>query len=111
MAKKKTQPKNHSEFFNRVTASIAKGMENLEFGKKLTAHTVVKTNPPRIMSPAEIIRIRESMRVSQQVFATLLNTSVKSVQAWEQGLRKPGGPSLRLLYIAKICPESLLRAI
>lgn len=34
-----------------------------------------------------------------------LNVSVKTVQAWEQGKRKPDGPTLKLLEIAEKHPE------
>jgi len=41
--------------------------------------------------------IREKSKVSQAVFAAVLNTSVSTVQKWEVGEKKPSGPSLKLL--------------
>jgi len=38
----------------------------------------------------------------------VLNVSVKTVQAWEQGLRQPSDAALKLLTIAKKHPEALL---
>ncbi len=38
----------------------------------------------------------------------MLNVSVRTVQAWEQGLRKPSDAALKLLTIAKKHPEVLL---
>jgi putative transcriptional regulator len=40
-------------------------------------------------------------RLSQAVFALVLNTSTSTVQKWETGEKKPSGPSLKLLSILK----------
>jgi len=50
-------------------------------------------------SPTQIKRIRLRNRVSQAVFAAYLNTSLSTIRQWEQGLKKPGGISLRLLNL------------
>jgi putative transcriptional regulator len=47
----------------------------------------------------EIRRIRAETRVSQAVFARCLNVGATTVQKWEQGIKRPGGASLRLLQI------------
>lgn len=49
------------------------------------------------LSPRKIKTLRENLHVSQPVFAALLNTSTSTVQKWEIGDKKPGGPSLKLL--------------
>jgi len=49
---------------------------------------------------AEQIRsLRERYRLSQAVLASILNTSLSTVQKWEIGEKHPGGPSLKLLSI------------
>jgi putative transcriptional regulator len=50
-------------------------------------------------SSVQIKRIRTNVKASQGVFAAYLNTSVSTVQKWEQGAKKPNGPSLKLLNI------------
>ena len=57
--------------------------------------------PVKAYTPAQIQRIREKTRTSQGVFAMYLNTSVYTVQKWEQGTKKPSGPSLKLLSIVE----------
>ncbi|MFC1529573.1 helix-turn-helix domain-containing protein [Gemmatimonadota bacterium] len=37
-----------------------------------------------------------------------MNVSPATIQAWEQGRRKPNQPSLKLLHIAKERPDALL---
>jgi len=39
------------------------------------------------------------LELSQPVFAGVLNTSVSTVRSWEQGGKKPSGPSLKLLNL------------
>jgi putative transcriptional regulator len=50
-------------------------------------------------SAVEIKRIRTDNKVSQAVFAAYLNTGKSTVQKWEQGKKKPNGPSLKLLNL------------
>lgn len=57
--------------------------------------------PPQDMAPADIKKIREREMVSQPVFARYLNVSKNLVSDWEKGLKKPGGPALRLLAIVR----------
>jgi putative transcriptional regulator len=52
-----------------------------------------------ILQPEEIRAIRESESVSQPVFARYLNVSKNLVSEWERGVKRPGGPALRLLSI------------
>jgi putative transcriptional regulator len=53
----------------------------------------------RDYSASQIRRLRMRNKASQAVFAAYLNTSVSTVQKWEQGEKKPHGPSLKLLSI------------
>ena len=50
-------------------------------------------------SPDQIKSLRERYRISQAVLASILNTSLSTVQKWEIGEKHPGGPSLKLLNI------------
>ena len=62
----------------------------------------------RVLSPDEIKTIRLRERISQPVFARYLNVSKNLVSDWERGVKKPGGPALRLLTVIE---EKGLRAI
>lgn len=55
--------------------------------------------PVKEFSPGQIKHIRMSAKASQGVFAAYLNTSKSTVQKWEQGAKKPNGPSLKLLNL------------
>lgn len=53
------------------------------------------------LSAEQIKRLRQKEKASQGVFAAYLNTSLSTVQKWEQGAKKPNGPSMKLLNIVK----------
>ncbi|MBN1878229.1 MAG: helix-turn-helix domain-containing protein [Anaerolineae bacterium] len=48
--------------------------------------------------------IRAKLQLSQAAFAGLMGVSVRTVQDWEQGRRKPSGPDL-ILLIAEPGPD------
>jgi len=50
-------------------------------------------------SSTQIRALRDVLKISQAVLASVLNTSVSTVRSWEQGDKKPSGPSLKLLNL------------
>ena len=61
----------------------------------------------RVTEVPSVARVRESTGLSQARFAQLLGVSVRTLQEWEQGRRKPSGAARSLLVIAKRMPEVL----
>ena len=55
--------------------------------------------PVKEFTPTQIKRLRVRNKASQAVFAAYLNTSPSTVQKWEQGQKRPNGPSLKLLNL------------
>ena len=55
--------------------------------------------PVTEFTAVQIKHIRTQNKASQGVFAAYLNTSKSTVQKWEQGQKKPNGPSLKLLNL------------
>ena len=58
--------------------------------------------PVKSYTPAQIRRLRTRYKASQAVFAAFLNLSPSTVQKWEQGQKKPNGPSLKLLNLVDV---------
>lgn len=56
-------------------------------------------SPVQEYTALQIKNIRTQVKVSQGVFAAYLNTSKSTIQKWEQGAKKPNGPSLKLLNL------------
>jgi len=68
--------------------------------KSLRTHRLKQPAPPQV--------IRARLNLSQAAFAGLMGVSLRTVQDWEQGRRKPSGPAEALLRIAEQKPEVFL---
>lgn len=68
----------------------------------------IGVNIPKVeMNAQDIQDIRERIKLSQSVFAKLLNVSISSVRQWEQGKRKPSGSTKVLLELLHLQPGIL----
>jgi putative transcriptional regulator len=95
------------EDFAELQLSLEQALQHAR-GERRDLRTTVLPSPPKPMKKQEIVKLRQQLNLSQAVFASVLNVSVKTVQAWEQGLRQPSDAALKLLTIAKKHPEVLL---
>ena len=69
--------------------------------KVLRTHTLKEPSDPQI--------IRTHLNMSQSEFASLMGVSVRTIQEWEQGRRKPSGSAVALLRIVEQKPEVFLQ--
>lgn len=77
---------------------------------RLTARTIEVLEPDHY--DAQTIRdTRESLNVSQAVFAQLMGVSAVLVRAWERGVRSPAPVACRLLDEIRQNPSRFLRLI
>jgi putative transcriptional regulator len=65
----------------------------------------------KLKRPAAPQRIRASLKLSQSAFAGLMGVSLRTVQDWEQGRRKPSGPAVALLRIAEQRPDVFMQLV
>ena len=61
-----------------------------------------------LKAPSSPKVIRQRLKLSQSAFAGLMGVSLRTVQDWEQGRRKPSGPAVALLRIAEQKPDVFL---
>lgn len=91
---------------SRILAEVhetAKGLHQAEVISKRRMHeydALCHLDVP-VIGASKIKQIRKQAKVSQAVFAAVLNTSVSTVQKWEIGEKAPSGPSLKLLSLIK----------
>lgn len=91
-----------SEAFEAIHDAVA-GMHRAGTVDKATMRDFDVTclaAPPSI-APTQIKQLRESLKVSQPVFARYLNTSESTVEKWETGAKKPSGAALKLLSVVE----------
>lgn len=71
--------------------------------EKTTLRMLGRDALPRVpaLSPAEIVKVREKVGLSQAVMAGYLNVAVNTISQWERGERRPTGAALKLLHVVK----------
>ncbi|RKT37944.1 helix-turn-helix domain-containing protein [Thiocapsa rosea] len=92
------------QYRSDAMASIHETMEALHEVGAIGKQTMrefddVCLTPVEPLSPEAIRALREREHLSQPVFARYLNVSKNLVSDWERGVKRPGGPALRLLTV------------
>ncbi len=83
--------------FDELLASVREGGSILREKQEASRMYIVDT--------PDVKQIRERYQLSQTEFATLLGISIKTLQNWEQGRRKPRGAARVLLQVAAKYPD------
>jgi putative transcriptional regulator len=88
------------ELFAELLSSVREGGRILRGGSKPSRSFEIKE--------PNVVAIRERYGLSQDQFASLLGISVRTLQNWEQGRRRPRGPARVLLRVAANHPDAIL---
>ncbi|QEH35112.1 Antitoxin igA-2 [Aquisphaera giovannonii] len=104
-------PKVRRPLAERLKTSLEEAIQHArdEITLKVTV-VELPDEPPEIDAPT-LVAIRDQSRMSQAVFARLLNVSSKTVQSWEQGLRTPSHAARRLIQIYIQHPEAVCQTV
>ncbi len=97
---KKTEKTVGSELVERLER-FTKKLESVDsvsdLSTFLTVRKVKLNLSPATFTAEQVKAIRESLQVSQAVFAEFLGVSVGAVRDWEQGINEPIGPVCRIM--------------
>jgi len=85
-----------------IVQEILDGLKEIKAHKSGNGKTFVTR---KLKDPSHANVIREKLNLSQDAFASLMDVSIRTVQDWEQGRRKPQGPAKSLLRVAEQHPE------
>lgn len=85
---------------------FAELLESVREGGAILRGEIAPTRAIEMGAP-DVKRIRESFDLSQSQFSALLGISIRTLQNWEQGRRKPRGPASVLLQVAAKHPEAV----
>ena len=89
------------------------GLEILEGIREIKAYKAGRgaLRTHKLKRPAPPQKIRARLQLSQAAFAGLMDVSLRTVQDWEQGRRKPSGPAEALLRIAEQHPQVFMQLV
>ena len=94
---------------SRLFDDLMEGAQALEqhLQGKITLRTETRERiEPASISAEEVKAIRETLNLSQAVFAQKLRTSVRTYQGWEQGKTKPSAHASLLLRMVDKAPQT-----
>ena len=86
-----------------VGAEIIAGLKEFRTRPEMLRRTTLQ--------PPDVRAVRERFSMSQSQFAAFLLISVRTLQKWEQGQRRPDGAAHTLLKVMEREPEAVMRAL
>jgi putative transcriptional regulator len=106
-----SSPKVRRPLAERLKTSLEEAIRHARGEIKLKTTVVELPDEPPEIDAATLVALRDQSRMSQAVFARLLNVSTKTVQSWEQGVRTPSHASRRLIQIYSQHPETVCQSV
>jgi putative transcriptional regulator len=82
----------------RLKKGLLEGIGHARGERTLQTH-LVSVPEGRDYSGEDVVALRQRYGLSQASFARYLMVSVKTLQSWEQGARKPSRATMRLLQV------------
>ena len=64
-----------------------------------------------VLTTVNVKALRERLGLTQNQFSGMIGVSIKTLQNWEQGWRKPEGPAKALLRVVEKEPQAVLSAL
>jgi putative transcriptional regulator len=107
-ARKKTARATKRDLF----AELSEGVEALaaeRCGKRTLRTHPVTFNAPPAVTPRELIRLRQELKISRALFAAYLRTNVRTLENWEQGRARPNAQAALLISLVKRYPDTVQR--
>ncbi len=78
-------------------------------GKRTLRTHAVEYKPAPKVTPKQLIRVREDLKMSRALFAVYLRTNVRTLENWEQGRAKPNAQAALLINLVKRFPDTVER--
>jgi putative transcriptional regulator len=104
-AERKAPRRQHSALGRRLIASLDEVAAHLRGEIELTSYEV------KVPDQADVSALRARLGLSQARFAHSFGLDVATVQAWEQGRRRPDRTARILLAVIAREPEAVRRAL
>ncbi|MGZ8486699.1 MAG: helix-turn-helix domain-containing protein [Candidatus Binatia bacterium] len=104
--------KTRSAAKRNLFAELKEGMVALaeaRQGKRTLRTHAIEYRPAPTVTPKEMIRVREELKISRALFAVYLRTNVRTLENWEQGRAKPNAQAVLLINLVKRYPDTVQR--
>jgi putative transcriptional regulator len=102
-------PQNRKPLFEQIKTGLEEAIRHAKGEITLKTTVVELPDPPPEIGAEQLTSLRLGSRLSQAVFARVLNVSTKTVQSWEHGTRRPSQAALRLIQVFGQNPGTILR--
>jgi len=104
----KTAPGTPRDLFGELSEGMAALAEARQGKRTLRTHAIAyKPAPP--VSPRELIRLRQRLKLSRALFAVYLRTNLRTLENWEQGRARPNAQAALLINLVKRYPDTIER--
>ena len=94
-----------SRMGERLMASAQEMLDHSEGQIELRTTRLPVSPVCKTISPEEIRKTRENLKMSQSIFALVIGVSKKTVESWESGRYMPDGAARRLITIMQKDPD------
>ena len=91
-----------SKIYESIMTGLTEVAEDAKSGGKKLPRRMVTILPVKEYSASEVKAIRQSIGMSQKLFAGHLGVSGKTVEAWESGKNHPSGAASRILSMMEM---------
>ena len=96
------------DLFEELSEGLS-ALAEARVGKRtLRRHSVEYKAAPQV-TPKELIRVRQKLKLSRALFAVYLRTNVRTLENWEQGRAKPNAQAALLINLVKRYPDTVER--
>ena len=96
------------DLFAELGEGMAALAEAREGKRTLRTHALEYKPAPKV-TPKELIRVREGLKISRALFAAYLRTNVRTLENWEQGRARPNAQAALLINLVKRYPDTVQR--
>jgi putative transcriptional regulator len=96
------------DLFGELSEGVAALAEARHGKRTLRTHALEYKPAPRV-TPKELKRLREGLKLSRALFAVYLRTNVRTLENWEQGRARPNAQAALLINLVKRYPDTIER--
>lgn len=96
------------DLFAELSEGMAALAQSRQGKRTLRTHAIEFKHAPAV-TPAELVRVRQQLKISRGVFAACLRTNVRTLENWEQGRAKPNAQAALLINLVKRFPDTVER--